>query len=175
MEKPCIICSEWKPLSEFYKHPKMSDGHINKCKTCTKKQTAQRLKIILSTPEGHDKEKQRHREKYYRLNYKEKHKPTFEKKKETMTRYKEKYPEKVKARTAVGKNNLTTGVHNHHWSYNEIHYKDTIPLSEKDHNKLHRYMVYDQERMMYRRSDNLLLLDTKELHIEYFNSLADKV
>lgn len=36
-------------------------------------------------------------------------------------------------------------------------------------------MVYDQERMMYRRSDNLLLLDTKELHIEYFNSLADKV
>lgn len=34
MEKPCIDCGESKPLSEYYKHPRMSDGHLNSCKEC---------------------------------------------------------------------------------------------------------------------------------------------
>lgn len=34
--KKCFKCGEVKSLADFYKHPKMSDGHVNKCKECNK-------------------------------------------------------------------------------------------------------------------------------------------
>jgi hypothetical protein len=35
--KPCFKCGRARPLTEFYKHPAMKDGRLNKCKDCTKR------------------------------------------------------------------------------------------------------------------------------------------
>ena len=35
--KVCFKCGLRKPLDKFYKHKKMTDGHLSKCIICTKK------------------------------------------------------------------------------------------------------------------------------------------
>ena len=39
MVKRCFKCGVTKPLDDFYAHPMMKDAHLNKCRTCTKRDT----------------------------------------------------------------------------------------------------------------------------------------
>ena len=41
MQKTCFKCHRLLDISEFYKHPRMADGHIGKCKDCTKQDVCQ--------------------------------------------------------------------------------------------------------------------------------------
>lgn len=48
--KRCFKCQKLKPLSAFYRHPEMTDGHLGKCKICTKADVKQRYYDPESRP-----------------------------------------------------------------------------------------------------------------------------
>jgi len=165
--KKCFKCNIEKPIDFFYKHKAMKDGRLNKCIECTKLDVKKRSIQLMKNPIELEKERTRGREKYHRLNYKDKIKPTYQQKKTCIDNYKLKYPEKYKCKIASQrlKKELKEN-HLHHWSYNKKHYKDVIELSVKDHNTVHRFLIYNQKTFMY-CDVNKNLLDTKEKHLKY--------
>lgn len=174
--KVCFKCLVEKPLSEYYKHKKMGDGHLNKCKECAKNDVKTRSHSLSEDESWVEQERARGREKYHRLNYREKQVTTPEAKKNIMGRYSERFPEKVRCRHFTGPLRKQLGLDRtkevHHWNYNIGFELDVIVLDRKDHYLLHRFINYDQSFMMYRTKDGELL-DTKEKHFDYFKSLKN--
>lgn len=171
--KKCFKCEIEKPLTEYYKHPKTKDKHLNKCKDCTKKDSLLLYNKNMENEEWNKKERDRTIERTVRLNYRERFKPPPEKKDEAINKSNEKYPEKYKAKIASQR--LKKEFENtqmHHWSYNEEDFKDCIELSVADHNLLHRFLIYDQESFYYKDLEGNLL-DTKEKHLEYWYRIIE--
>lgn len=52
--KVCFRCGEQKPLGDFYRHPEMRDGHLGKCKECTKRDV-RRHRAVSEGPRRYDR------------------------------------------------------------------------------------------------------------------------
>ena len=83
--KECFKCGAEKPLFDFYKHKQMKDGHLNKCKECTKKDVRARR----FDPETRGSVLEYDRNRGSRQTY------------EDTKAYRLRWPEKYKARQAV--------------------------------------------------------------------------
>ena len=164
--RKCYNCKTEKELVDFENSKKGLDGKSNRCKECKNKASRERYKKNMSNPLNKELERQRGREKYYRLGQKYKYNA------EAQKTWRRKYPEKLQG--SIDSRNLPRkkGSHLHHWSYNKDHTKDVIELTIKEHNLVHRYLKYDKESFMYKTLDNILL-DTRELHLKYINSVIE--
>jgi hypothetical protein len=55
--KECFKCKSVLPLESFYKHSQMGDGHLNKCKDCTKKDVNEHRLLNLEKIRAYDRER----------------------------------------------------------------------------------------------------------------------
>lgn len=152
--KVCICCGKEKELSEYYAHPKMKDGHLNKCKECVKASVRIHNGEKSKDMEWVRKERERGREKYRRLGYRAK---------------KRKHDEMSNVSRYFRSLGLTLqGCELHHWNYNFL--KDVIALPISVHRKLHSLLKFDEESKCFLY--NGTLLTTKKQHIELIKTLA---
>ena len=101
-EKVCFKCNILKPLSDFYKHSKMSDGHLNKCKSCAKRDVHIHREENLEKVREYDRNRPNYKERLQRN--KEYAKTTKGKEASAKSRdnYRYKHVDRYKAKMLVG-------------------------------------------------------------------------
>lgn len=161
--KRCFKCGCEKPLSEFYKHPRTADGHLNKCKDCTKNDVNSNYEKKSKNEEWIKKERVRSREKYHRLNYKDRP-------------YKKNYLESLSPDTNAKRALRSRGIdlgnkEAHHWNYN--YPKSIIPLSTKAHRRIHSHIIVNRKDKFCYTLDGVCL-DTEEKTLKYYKEILDK-
>jgi len=147
IEKRCPQCDLIKPAEDYSKYTR-------KCNKCVELYNSSNFeKPVLNIVET---ERERHREKYHRLGYKEK-----------QIEWNKNKPWK---KSSVYKNlrkhfykDLDRSYELHHWNYNDEYLKDVFILDIKDHKKLHTYLNLDIEKRIFYLEDGTPL-DTREKH-----------
>lgn len=57
LSKCCKRCGAEKPLSDYYAHNRMADGHLNFCKECTKRRVTEHRDVNLERIRKYDRER----------------------------------------------------------------------------------------------------------------------
>jgi len=144
--KKCFKCKIIKDISEFYKHSQMADGHLNKCKECTKKDTRNNYRNNFEYYKEYDRGRAKlpHR-KQRAAQYQREHP---EQKKQSIIKYRKLNPEKYKAHNIVNyalrKGEIfksfcfcgSSKVHAHHEDYSKP--LDVKWICPKHHAELHK-------------------------------------
>lgn len=150
--KICFKCGTEKPSTEFYPHPMMGDGRLNKCKECTKIDVKKKYDENINDLSYIEKERERCREKYRRLKYKDKYPRAHSENANT-------------SRHLKNKGLLPLGHESHHWNYN-LQF-DVFILSRRAHKLVHKFLEYEPEIKLFINTINGELLDTKEKHKQF--------
>jgi hypothetical protein len=150
--KTCFKCGIKKPLSEFYKHSAMADGHLNKCKECAKKDAQKNYRANIK----HYKEYEKSRAMLpHRIAARKAYSKTDAfaiSRKVSMQKYRNKFPDKYKATTAVN-NAVASGklkkescmicgmtkAEAHHTDYSK--HLDVLWLCRKCHCGVHKFLI----------------------------------
>lgn len=145
--KVCFKCKENKPLFDFYKHSGMSDGSVNKCKTCNKIDVRKNRKLNFD---------------YYRSYDSKRHSAMSDQQKhirsENSIERNRKFPNKKRANSAIS-NAIRDGrlvrpniceycgveckPHAHHSSYSKDMFLVVTWLCPSCHNTLHKHFEFN--------------------------------
>lgn len=178
MSKVCFKCGERKPLSEFYKHSRMKDDHLNKCKECTKKNTKENRTDNFDYYQQYDRnrpnkdERNKKRSGYVAKLKQENYEKFYEIRKKGSKNYKRRYPQKRAATVAVN-NAIRDGklykpdkcqacgdggkIQGHHESYDQSKWLDVVWLCVECHSKRHVEIRNEQRNINKSEIDSLII------------------
>jgi len=153
--KACFKCGELKPLTDYYKHKQMKDGHLNKCKECAKLDVAKHRAENIEKVRAYDRERGRteHRKSRVRRRAAEQRAEDPEGRAAYQRARRELEPEKYAARNALsnavrggrlvrsdtcafGPDECEGRIEGHHPDYSRP--LDVLWLCMKHHSALHR-------------------------------------
>ena len=145
--KTCFKCGVEKPRTDFYRHSRMKDGRLNKCKECTKSDVRNNRKAKIEHYRAYDRKRgNRQPPEYYKDYYhrnKEKIRRNF---RAYIERNKDKYKARYTTTNAIRDGRLLREpcevcgtdkhVHAHHDDYSKP--MDVRWLCRKHHAEVHK-------------------------------------
>lgn len=160
--KVCFKCGRELPISDFYRHPEMADGHLNKCKSCTKRDVRENYLYNSKDPAYMEKERERGREKYARLGYRGKISDEQKLKRKL-------YPMLRNAKRDTGIKIPRTD-ELHHWNYNLI--RNVIQMPRSLHSRVHSVLSLNVEEGIYYHNGEKL--DTLDKHLDVVKNVCQE-